>query len=322
MAGYTYPVAPVKVTQNGTATEVHQFLATPSLIAKRVAELTREKFIADFLLTGRYVAQGGAILFENGDEVIYAADDPEAVAPGAEYPITTFGEGTISTARTQKFGLDAFVTDEAITRMLFNPAERAFVKLANSQIRRVDGAALGVIGSRVTATYAASGDWKPTAATPDAAIEAMLHVTNDVILAKATKEEELVGFEYNFDTVVLRPTQLAIVQAGFLASGLLSRDAASNAAVTGVIPNVMGLDWVTSTHVPFSDPFVLDRSQLGGMAEENIQSPGYARRGNTGVEAKSIRDDENDRWRLRTRRATVPVVLDGKAGFRITGTGL
>jgi hypothetical protein len=295
--GYVYPVAPVKVTQEGTATEVHQFLRTPSLIARRVAELTANRYIADYLLPNRYVAQGGAILFENGDEVIFANDDAEAVGPGGEYAITTFEGGTISTARTQKFGRDAFVTDEAITRMLF-------------------------IASRVTSTYAASGSWKPTAATPEAALAAFYHITSDVLLAKATKEEELEGFEYSFDTVVLKPTQLAIVKAGFMQSGQLSRDAAANAAITGVIPNVMGLDWTTSPNVPFADPFFLDREQLGGMANENIQSPGYARRGTTGIEAKTIRDEERDRYRLRTRRTTVPVVLDGKAGFRITGTGL
>lgn len=320
--GYTYPVGPVKVTQQGTATEVHQFLKTPSLIARRIAELTAGRYIADYLLPGRYVAQGGAILFENGDEVIFANDDAEAVGPGGEYAITTFEGGTISTARTQKFGRDAFVTDEAITRMLFNPADRAFQKLANSSIRSVDRAALGVIASRVTDTYEASGSWRPTAATPEAALAAFYHITADILLAKATKEEELEGFDYSFDTVVLKPTQLAIVRQGFMQSGQLSRDAAANAAITGVIPDVMGLNWATSPNVPFPDPLFLDRDLLGGMANENIQSPGYARRGDTGVEAKTIRDEERDRYRLRTRRTTVPVVLDGKAGFRITGTGL
>jgi hypothetical protein len=321
MAGTTYPVAPLRVTQDGTATEVHRFLATPTLIARRVAELVRERFIADYLLTGRYVAQGGAIMFENGDEVIYANDDPEAVAPGAEYTLTNFGEGTIAVARTQKYGLDAFVTDEAITRMLFNPAERAFTKLSNSTVRQVDRSALATIASRVTSAEAASGPWVPQSDGEIAQSLAAKRIVRDVLRIKAKKEEDNVGFEYDYDTAVLKPTQHALVVAEFINSGLLPRE---NTALisTGVVEGILGLNWATSTHVPFSDPFFVDRDQLGGMAREIIQSPGYATSGDYGVEAKSIRDEERDRYRLRTRRTTVPVVLDGKAGYRITGTEL
>jgi hypothetical protein len=36
------------------------------------------------------------------------------------------------------------------------------------------------------------------------------------------------------------------------------------------------------------------------------------------VEAKTIRDDEDDQWRLRMRRVTVPIVVEPAAGRKIT----
>jgi hypothetical protein len=321
MAGLTYPGTPAGLTQGGTAVEIHRFLKSPTLIARAVAELARERFIADYLLTGRFNAVGGTILFENGDEVLYAQDDPTPVAPGAEYDLTTFTEGTAAIARTQKFGLDAIVTDEKISRYLFDPARRAFNKLTNSTIRQVDTTALATIASAVTSSKAASAPWVAQSQTQEGRATAAATIVQDVLRIKAEKEEENVGFEYDYDTVVLKPTQHALVVAGFITSGLLPRENASLVG-TGVVEGILGLNWATSTHVPFSDPFFVDRDLLGGMAEERIESPGYARSGDYGIEAKTIRDEERDRYRLRTRRTTVPVVLDGRAGYRITGTGL
>jgi hypothetical protein len=59
---------------------------------------------------------------------------------------------------------------------------------------------------------------------------------------------------------------------------------------------------------------VLDSSQLGGMADEDLGGPGYVRAGGVGVETKSIRDDDNDQNRIRARRVTVPIVLEPTAG--------
>jgi hypothetical protein len=319
--GLTYPGAPARINSDGTAVEIHRFLKSPTLIGRAVFDVVRERFIADYLLTGRYNAVGGAIVFENGDEVVYAQDDPTAVAPGAEYDLTTFGEGTIAIARTQKYGRDAYVTDEAISRLLFDPARRAFTQLGNSTIRQVDRAALATIASRVTASKAASGPWVPQDDSEIAQSLAAKRIVRDVLRIKAEKEEENVGFDYVYDTAVLKPTQHALIVAEFINSGLLPREDTSLIA-TGVVEGILGLNWATSTHVPFTDPFFVDRDSLGGMAEENIESPGYARVGNIGMQTKTIRDEERDRYRLRTRRTTVPVVLDGKAGYRITGTGL
>jgi hypothetical protein len=37
---------------------------------------------------------------------------------------------------------------------------------------------------------------------------------------------------------------------------------------------------------------------------------------------KSIRDDDNDQWKLRCRRVTVPIVLEPASAWKLTGMGV
>lgn len=307
---YTYPPAATTLSSDLTAAQVHYLLKSPALLARRIRDLSLNKYIADYLLTGRYVAQGGAILYPNG-EVLFTADDPEAVGILGEYPLTTLDAGTLATARTVKWGRDVEVSDEAISRMLADPLNRALSKLVNTNVRFIDGVALGVIASKITQTRAAGGSWN----TGDGA---GFQIISDVLATKAQVDETEDGFD--LDTVVLRPMQYAKAIAALIRDGVLPRE--SNVISTGDFPNALGLTWTTSVHSPVTDPLLLDRAQLGGMADENIQSPGYTGAGPGGVEVRSIRDDLRDGYRVRARRVTVPLVLEPNAGIRITGTGI
>ena len=303
---FTYPAPPATVGSDLTTTEVHHLMKSPTLLVKRLAEITKHKFIADYLLSGRYTAEGGAILYETGEE-IFPADAPEEIAPGGEYPRTTMTSGELAAAKTAKWGQDSPVTDEAISRLKISPVDKALRKTANGMIRTVDGIALAVIAAKVTETYA-SGAWTDA-----------MQIIESVLMAKATAEEKYVEESFDYDTVVLKPTQFAKVAAALIKSDLVPRES-GNVALTGVIPDYMGLTWTTSTHVPFSDPMLVDPEQLGGIATEKIQSPGYSNL--DGLEVKSLRDDDTDSYRVRGRRVLVPVVLEPRAGIRITGTGV
>lgn len=310
---YTYPPASGDVASDLTTIEVHHLMKTPTLLRKRLQSILSQKYIADFLLAGRFQAVGGSILYETGEE-IFPADSAEAISPGGEYPRTVLTAGELAAAKTTKWGLDSEVTDEAIARMQMTPVNKALRKLANGNIRDVDGVALAVIASKVTQTRSVTGAGTNTGAwtTDDAIIEGALAL-------KAWAEEENVGYEFDYNTMVLKPTQFAKVAGKLITGGLLPKES-QNAVLSGVIQDYMGLTWVTSTHVPFTSPMLVDRNQLGGMADENIGGPGYT--GLDGVEVKSMRQDETDSYLVRARRVTVPVVLEPKAGIIVTDTGI
>lgn len=321
MVNYTYPVPTVTVLGDGTTEQISYFLKSPNLIRRRLQDLVAEHFIADFLLQGRYQAVGGAILYETG-ESLFPSDSPEAVAAGSEYKLISMTAGQIAAAKTVKWGFDSRVTDEAISRNNFNPVERALTKLANGMVKQVDSVALGVIASKATTTFASPAVWNGGTST---SIDAGA-IIDSVLQAEATWSQNYLDFgSYDYDTVIVTPLQFAKIAASFLKSNSLPREAGNPIIDSGVLLNYLGKNWVRSKYTPTTNPIMVDTDLLGGMADENIESPGYstaAANGVPGVQAKSIRDEERDQWRLRCRRVTVPVVTDYRAAITITGTGL
>lgn len=314
MATYTYP-APPATTADGQTINVHRLLKNPAVLARRVRTLAEQRFIADFLLTGRFQAVGGSILYETG-EPVFLDDDPESIPPGGAFPQSKATNGPIATAKTSKWGRDVPVFDETISRLGINPVNRGLLKLVNTVVRYVDSIALGVIASKVTATWDVTGAGAPGAWTTGGPI------LEGVLRAAAQVDELNQGF--SIDTIVLKPSQHAKVIARLVNANMLPREVDGNPVVGGKYPiEALGYTWATSPNVPTTDPLLLDRSQLGGMADEEIDSPGYSRGGaGVGVETKSIRDDKLEGYLLRARRVTVPVVLEPSAAIRLTNTGI
>lgn len=305
MASYTYPVA--RPTGTLTPEQTHALLNNPRIIAKRVAELSEQRFIADYLLAGRYTATGGGVFYETGEQ-IFPADLVEAVAPNAEYPQTVLTAGELVAAKTDKRGLATIITDERISRGGVDTVRRGLTKLVNGVVRDVDSIAMAVIASKVSDTFASAANWS----TVDGIVTALA-------AAKANREDLALGLD--LDTIALSGAQWAKVMGLFATAGVLPREN-GNPLVNGNFPqNLLGYTWVTSPHIVGSDPLLVDRAQLGGMADENLGSPDWTRSGESLVEAYTQRT-KTDSYDVRARRVTVPVVIEPKAGLKITGTDL
>jgi hypothetical protein len=304
---YTYPpAAPTISGDNITVDQLHKFLANPVLVARRLRSIVEQRFIADRLLSGRYDGSGGAVQYETS-ESMYSGDSPQAVAAGAEYPLTTIGTGASSIAKTVKWGQDALVTDEALGRLRRSALDRGLTKLVNQNVKYVDSVALAAVASAVTATAAAQADWSTATAK---------QILLDVGLAKANILALNEG--YDPDIVVIDDINWTHAMTTILAAGLMPREA-GNPLESGVWPSILGMTWVATPNIPTADvAIVADSEQLGGMADEDLGGPGYVDVVN-GVQAKTIRDEDEDAYRIRTRRVTVPVVNEPAAARKITG---
>lgn len=308
---YTYPPAAPTIT--GDIVSISRFLNSPTLVARRLRTLLEQRYIADALLTGRFSANGGAVTYETG-EPIFTADNPQAVAPGGEYPITGAATGTASLAKTVKWGQDSEVYDESIARQQMDPVNRALTKLANQNVKYVDSVALSAVASAVTASAAA-----PASA---ATMTAQQWITA-VMLAK----QNIVALNngYDPDTVVLDDLSWGYAMAAFIAAGLTPRETEDTPLLTGQFPTILGMRWLATPNIPTAGTaIVVDSTQLGGMADEDLGGPGYVSAAGTGtapVQAKTgrIQGDRVDGWWLRARRVTVPVVVEPAAGRKITG---
>lgn len=308
---YTYPPAPP--TLSGDVLSINRFLSNPTLVARRLRTLAEQRFISDALLTQRITASGGSVLYETG-ETIYTDTAPSGVSPGAEYPRTTVSHGTASLAKTTKWGSDVEVTDEAISRQLINPVERAFEKLVNHMVKTVDSVTMSAINSAITQNTACIAPWNGSGSTPQ--------ILRDVVRAKANIDKLNQG--YAPDTLVVDDTTYANFLSDPGIANLLPRETTTSPVQTGSYLVIAGLRVLVSPHVSGGGTssaiaLVLDSRALGAMADENLGGPGYVATNGVGVQAKTIRQDEADKWLLRSRRVTVPIVLEPAAAWKITG---
>lgn len=303
---FTYPPAAPSVT--GDQLTISTFLNNPTLVARRLRTLAEQRFIADALLTARMDVEGGAVQYETG-ESMYSADAPEAISPGGEYPVTELGDGESQIAKVKKWGQDSLITDESIKRQRMNPVNRAMVKQVNQIVKTVDTVAMSAIMSAITATAGASAVWSASTT----------NIVRDVTDAIAEIRGLNEGFEP--DTLVVDDAVWSILTSDEKIAQLRAREDKSNPVYTGEFQVIAGLRVLPTPNMGTTGTvLVLDSTQLGGMADERLGGPGYSSgNGGVGVEAKSIREDANDRWRIRARRVTVPIVLEPSAAFKITG---
>jgi hypothetical protein len=305
----TYP--PVQPTLSGDVLTISRFLNNPTLIARRLRTLAEQRFIADVLLTGRFTTDSGSVLYETS-EGIYADRAPKSVQPGSEYPLTPISTGAPSLAKTVKWGQDAEITDESISRQLMNPVEKAFLKLVNQLVKTIDGVAMAAIASAVTQTTAATATW--TTGTPN--------ILRDIAKVKANILALNQG--YDPDTIVVDDITYANMVSDPNLALLLSRENGNQPVYSGMFPVIDGLRVLPSPNITGAGTtgakaLVLDSKVLGGMADENLGGPGYVSANGVGVQAKTIREDKVDGWRVRTRRVTVPIVQEPAAAWWITG---
>lgn len=301
----TYPPAAPSIS--GDQLTISTFLKIPSLVARRIRTLAEQRFIADVVLSGRFTAVGGAIQYEQG-ESLYSDRAPQVIAPGGEYPVTSVGQGTSQLAKTEKWGQDSLITDESIARQNIDPVNRAMTKQVNQLVKTVDSLAMSAVLSAVTQTTAITNKWDGTSAA----------ILRDVLTTVAKIRELNEGYEP--DTLVVDDLTWAIVASDDKIANARAREDKSNPVYSGDFPIVGGLRMLPTPNLGLAKgALIVDSKQLGGMADEKIGGPGYHSADGVGVEAKSIRDDENDQWRVRARRVTVPVVLEPRAAWKLTG---
>jgi hypothetical protein len=318
--GETYP--PGAPTISGDIVSINRFLKDTPWVARALRSIESEQFVSDRILTGQSYTESGSVAYEQ-DETIFADRSPRAIAPGDEYPLTPISSGPAQSANTVKWGQDSEITDESLNRRKYNAVQRALRKLVNSSVQKIDSIALSAVVSSVTQSTAAAQPWDDSATAPN--------ILRDVMLAQTQLLKLKQG--YNPDLVFVDMDTFAYVSTNDKLIQMLSREmpGVQNAPVlrgldSPFIRQIGGLTWVTSPVAPITKAaFLLDSTVFGEFVDEILPAPGYVRATGEGgrpvsmTQVKTIRDDDNDRWRVRARRITVPVILEPNAGWKITG---
>lgn len=300
---YSYP--PVAPTFSGDNETISRFLNSPTLVSRRVQDITSNRFIADVLLTGRTDVSGGAITYDV-DEDLYTVRPITAVSPGGEYDITTLTNGTPQVAKVTKWGQDTIVYDEAVKRQNFGAVDKGLSKLSNTLVKKVDSISLSLIASTVTATQAVtSGAWS---------VSGTAAILRDIMLAKSKVTALNKGYDPN--VIVVDDTTWAYLASDNNVMTARGREDSSNAIYTGNFLSIAGLTVLPTPNIPGgSGAWLIDTNALGGIADEDLGG-GYV---GTNVQTKVMREDTVDGWRLRARRVCVPYVTEPGAAIKITG---
>lgn len=305
----TFPAAPP--TLSGDLETISRFLQSPTQLRRALRSYQDLRFVSDRILTQRFRSQGGAVLYEMSEPFV-SDRTVEAVSAGSEYPFANLPTGTGAIAAVSKWGQKVLLTDEEIERSVYAGAavDRSLRKVVNSIIKQVDSVTMSAIASAISAgsyAVAASSAW--TAATPK--------ILFDILSAKA----KIVGLNlgYSPDTVVMDDTSYALMMADATVTNSWQRETTSTPIYSGEVQTIAGMKIIVTPNLTtLTEVYVLDSTQLGGMADEMDSAPGYAM-ADLAVQVKSIRKDEQDAWELQGRRKTVPVVQEPGACARITG---
>jgi hypothetical protein len=299
-------------TLTGDALAISRFLASPTAVQRRLRTFRDLRFVSDQLLTQRLRSQGGAVLYEQSEPSV-TDRAVEAVGSGSEYPFANLPTGTAGLAAIAKWGQKVRLTDDEIARNLFGgqAVDRALRKVVNVIIGQVDSITMSAIYSAVTATLDVTANSGVAWSASDPKF------LRDILRAKAA----IIALNQGYmpDTLGLNDIQYAYLMSDERFTNALRREATDNPVYTGEIEKVAGLTIVVSPS--FTNPLVLDSTQLGGMADEMDGAPGYSV-SDLGVQVKPIRKEENDAWDLQGRRKTVPVVMEPGSAIEITNTGL
>ncbi|WP_260745621.1 hypothetical protein [Mycobacterium sp. SMC-2] len=264
--------------------------------------------------------------------------------PGDEYPLTAVPTGPAQIANVLKWGMDTIITDESISRQNFDVVLRDFTKLVNSVFQYIDSLIMSAVVSAITLTVNA-GSATITGATPSGGANWNGSGTNaprilrDVMYAEQLMRSLKQG--YNANTVICDlETYAAVMGDPNIAPALPREDMGRGVndmpimegIKTGLQTRLLGKTWLATPNLPSGEfgPFaaVLDSTVLGAMLDEELPAPGYVgsqddgKAGSDGrsmIQCKTMREDKNDRWRIRARRNTAPIIIEPKAIVQIVG---
>lgn len=317
---------------------ISRYLNDPTFVYRDLATLADQMFVSNKVLRGQFYTDDGSIIYEQ-IESIYAGATPGAVSPGGEYPLAPIPTGPAQIGTTTKWGLDTIITDESINRQRIDAYQKAMIKLANSMVLQIDGIGMstiqGAISTQINAGASEMGGSAPAGGAEWSGANA--RILRDLLFAGQTIRAQKQG--YTPDTVLCDLQTFAVIISDPNLAARLPRE---NLGADGAsaMPAMAGLDTLLEAHmagmrilssVQFTEPYcaVLDSKVFGAFVDERLPAPGYTG-GATGVadsdsafrsmiQVKSMREDGTDRWRVRARRVTTPIVIEPLAACEIVG---
>lgn len=289
-------------TVNGSQITIEMYLKNPTRVARDFAELSKERFLGDFIFS-KGDAAGGAVIYDQLTEnSLYADTDPTEIAPGDEFPMADVGDLTPLVTKVSKRGSATLFTYEEIRRDQRDVVNRKMTRLRNSSIKKHDSIVMTALNTTPAGGVAIRGT---AAALP------FTNITGDPIgemfTACSAVEESDLG--YVVDTAILHPVQaLALLNRKDIRDMLPKENVSVNPILTGRLPNLGSIkNWIVSNRQAAGTVHFLQAKVAGSMRDE---VPLYTR---------VVDQPHLERQLIMAGRVSVPIVTDPLCVYRLTG---
>jgi hypothetical protein len=148
-----YPLDPVTV--NGTLITMDQYLNAPTVMLRRIADISAQEFFAHRIFCNGGQVSGAAILFERPNPLLtdlFAERRLQEMAPGTQAPILTFVRGVPMVAVPREIGGKFPLTKQERKRNNPRLVEQAMTQIGNTIARDLEVMALSELNAVIAST--------------------------------------------------------------------------------------------------------------------------------------------------------------------------
>jgi hypothetical protein len=291
---------------DGPRITVNAFIKAPTLIPRRILDITNMRFVADEILRpGGALTGGVAKYFESTP--LFADDDVSLVEEFGEIPGGRTSLGNPLFVRAVKRALAVKISQEMIDDNDVDAVNTQVQQVSNTMIKAIDNALWDtVLANGSVGTGAATAGWS----SGSSKIRFDLATAMQTVADAADASGDDLG--YMADTLVINTT----TQTNFLSSDDVSKVfiggniADQNPLYLGKLgPNFFGLDvYVTRSSKITGKAFVCERKTLGFISDA------------TPLQSTPLYEDRpRETWRSDTKRRSAMALDQPKAGCWITG---
>ncbi|MCV7255678.1 hypothetical protein H7J86_26285 [Mycobacterium hackensackense] len=212
-----YPLGAPVVANNGIT--VDMALKQPGRINKRLADLTKQKFIASEIFgeAGTTTSTGAIIYDVITINELYTKNDVEQRAAATEYPVVQGERQQPKVAQSEDWGGKFWMEDGAVRRNDSAEMDRLTTQLANTIVRKVNQRTVAVLDD-VIANLGGAGtipgsDWSNVTLTGNTPTPNAERPFADIIRAQLAADVEELGYVYG--VWVVNPQQYADLRIAY-----------------------------------------------------------------------------------------------------------
>lgn len=279
--------------------QVREYLQNPTEIRADLEALVARRTIADYAFSQGPANNGAVVYDEITGERVEGERQAEVIAPGAEFPRIDDANVTPRTAKVDKYGGEAAVTQESRDWNEWDVVNQKLRMLRNKVITRVNAVAVNALRANSNVrTYGVSTAWGGSGADP----------IGDILRAKAlvASNENL---PYEATLALIHPEDKAEFLLTKAIREQFPREARDlNPVLDGEIDRIGGLEWISSPAVERGTIWEFERGTVGSIRDAG-----------NGIQTEVYTENKTQSSIIQAWRHIVPIINNPKAAVKITG---